>query len=57
MLEETGALLTDLESATETIWAMASPELYALVTGPGEWAPERYEGWLADSLAALLLRP
>lgn len=57
MLEDTGALLTDLESATETIWAMASPELYALVTGPGEWTPERYEGWLADSLAALLLRP
>jgi AcrR family transcriptional regulator len=57
MLGETGALRTDLESATETIWAMASPELYALVTGPGEWTPERYEAWLADSLAALLLRP
>lgn len=57
MLEETGMLRTDVESATETIWALASPELYGLLSGPGGWTPERYERWLADSLAALLLRP
>ena len=57
MLEETGALRTDLETAAETIWALASPELYALLTGPGGWEPERFERWLAESLAALLLRP
>ena len=56
-LEESGALRTDVESATETIWALASPELYALLIGPGGWTQKRYESWLADSLAALLLRP
>lgn len=57
MLEQTGALRTDVETATETIWALASPELYALLSGPGGWPHERYETWLADGLAALLLRP
>ena len=57
VLEESGALRTDVESATETIWALASPELYALLIGPGGWTQKRYESWLADSLAALLLRP
>jgi hypothetical protein len=57
MLDETGALGTDVETATETIWALASPELYALLSGPGGWEPERYERWLAESLAALLLLP
>ena len=57
LLEETGALGTDVDTAAETIWALASPELYALLSGPGGWTPERYETWLAESLAMLLLRP
>lgn len=55
-LEASGALAPDVESAAETIWALASPELYALLSGPGGWTPDRYERWLAESLASLLLR-
>jgi len=56
MLEETGMLRTDVESATETIWALASPELYNLLVGPGGWTPDRYETWLAETLSKALLR-
>ena len=55
-LDASGALAPDVESAAETIWALASPELYALLSGPGGWTPDRYERWLAESLASLLLR-
>ncbi len=54
-LEETGRLGPDVESATDTIWALASPELYNLLLGPGGWTPERHRAWLAESLEALLL--
>ena len=56
-LAATAALRTDVETATETIWALASPELYALLSGLGGWSPERYEAWLAESIAAILLEP
>jgi AcrR family transcriptional regulator len=55
-LGATRQLATDVESATDTIWALASPELYTLlVGGPGRWTAERYEPWLAESLVMLLL--
>ena len=37
----------------ETIWALASPELYTLLTTVRGWTPERYADWLGETLAAL----
>ena len=54
MLAARGALRLGAEEATETIWALASPELYQLCTGEGGWSHERYATWLADSLERLL---
>ncbi len=56
-LEETGALRSEVEAATDTIWALASPELYALLRGLGGWTADRYEHWLTESLATLLVSP
>ena len=50
-----GPLRIDEEAAAETIWALASPDLYALVTGVRGWPREQYATWLADALAAILL--
>lgn len=55
-LGQTGGLVPDVESATDTVWALASPELYNLLVGPGGWTPDRYETWLAESLSRALLR-
>jgi AcrR family transcriptional regulator len=37
----------------ETIWALASPELYMLLTTVRGWTPERYADWLGETLAAV----
>ena len=54
-LARNGPLRVDEETAAETIWALASPDLHALLTGLRGWKRERYTAWLADSLAAILL--
>ena len=56
-LEADGDLSVDVDAATETIWALASPELYSLLLGQGGWTRAAYEAWLAQSLDTLLLRP
>jgi len=56
-LDEIGRLGPDVDAATDTIWALASPELYSLLVGPGGWTPERHRAWLQASLEALLLAP
>ena len=45
------------EGAAETVWALASPELYRLLTETRRWSGERYSRWLGDALVALLLPP
>jgi AcrR family transcriptional regulator len=45
----------ELADAAETIWTLASGEVYRLLTGDRGWSPERYARWLGDSLVALLL--
>lgn len=57
MLERNGPLRIDQEVAAETIWALASPDLYLLLSGDRGWSRERYAAWLADSLAAVLTVP
>ena len=55
LLERHGPLRLEAEEASETIWALASPELYLLLSEQRGWSRTRYAEWLADSLAALLL--
>jgi AcrR family transcriptional regulator len=45
----------DEAQATETVWAIASPEVYRLLTVDRGWTKERFSQWLGDSLARLLL--
>ncbi len=46
---------TSLNAATQTLWALSSPEVYRLLVREQGWTSERYEGWLADSAIRLLL--
>jgi len=41
--------------ALDTVWALASPELYLLLTARRGWSRRRYAAWLEQSLAKLLL--
>lgn len=50
-----GPLLLTKDEAVETVWALTSPELHALLVRERGWPRSRYEEWLADSLARLLL--
>lgn len=42
-------------SAVETIWALASAEIYNLLIFNRGWSGEEYEIWLAETLTRLLL--
>jgi AcrR family transcriptional regulator len=55
-LERHGPLRMDADAAAETVWALASPELHALLRGRRAWPPERYVTWLGETLGAALLR-
>lgn len=46
-----------VEDAAATLWTLTSPEVHHLVVEVWGWSPERYAGWLADTLAAALLGP
>jgi AcrR family transcriptional regulator len=56
VLERHGPLRVEPDAAAQTTWALASPELHQLLVQRGGWSPERYRDWLADTLAAVLLR-
>lgn len=45
----------DKTSALETIWVLASAEVYNLLVGHRGWLGEEYETWLSESLERLLL--
>jgi len=47
-----GLSITD---AADTIWVTNSAEVYVLLTVERGWTPRRYERWLADTWARLLL--
>jgi AcrR family transcriptional regulator len=53
-LAANGLLRQEPEAALDTVWALASPELYLLLTTTRGWNRERYRDWLAESLARLL---
>jgi len=45
----------DEKRAGEIIWALASPELFNLLTTELSWSREKYSQWLADILIRVLL--
>lgn len=45
----------DERTATETVWAIAGPDMYRLLTVDRGWSKEQYSHWLGDSLIRLLL--
>ena len=56
-LADKGALAPglDVEGASDILWALNHPSLYALLTGERGWSPERYERWMSDLLCSQLL--
>jgi AcrR family transcriptional regulator len=42
------------EFLVDSIWALASPEVFTKLTQDRNWPVERYEQWLAETAAALL---
>ena len=45
----------DVATATDILWSLNHPSLYALLVSQRGWPPERYEQWLADLLCERLL--
>jgi AcrR family transcriptional regulator len=43
--------------AADTVWALASPELYTFLTHSAGWSRKRYAAWLADTLEHVLVGP
>ncbi len=43
--------------AADVIHALMSPEVYRLLSTDRRWSPDRYQIWLADTLAQQLLDP
>jgi AcrR family transcriptional regulator len=56
-LATNGPLRLPKDAATETVWALTSPELHQLLVRQRGWSHRRYTTWLARSLEALLLEP
>ena len=45
----------DEEYATDTVWTLASPEVFLLLTRDLAWPKEKYTQWLAETLIKVLL--
>ncbi len=58
-LRQLGALAPGrgADQARDVVWTLISPEVYGLLVLDRGWTPDRYERWLAESLAAALLPP
>ena len=46
----------DVTRATDILWTLNHPDVWALLAGARGWSPERYEQWFGDSSCAQLLR-
>jgi AcrR family transcriptional regulator len=58
-LRERGSLRVDLspEQATDIVGALTSYDVYRALVTERHWPADRYQDWLADTLADSLLRP
>ncbi|MGN6160839.1 MAG: TetR/AcrR family transcriptional regulator [Marmoricola sp.] len=55
-LVELGAIgAGEAQGAADTLYALAAPSVFLLLTRDRGWSADRYEGWLADTLIAVLL--
>lgn len=50
-----GSLRMPAEKAADTVWALASPEIFRLLTGGRGWSSSEFEVWLYHSLVELLV--
>lgn len=46
-----------IDDATDTFWALTSPDLHHLLVDQRHWSRKCYRTWLVDTLAAQLLHP
>jgi len=46
----------DADQATDIVWTLTSYDVYRALVVERSWPPERYQDWLAGTLAACLLR-
>jgi hypothetical protein len=44
-----------LDEAADVIHALWSPEVYTILVDEMGWTPDRYETWIADTIARTLL--
>jgi AcrR family transcriptional regulator len=58
-LEQQGLLRDglDTDEATDIIWALTGYDVYRALIGERRWPVDRYQTWLASTLAAALLAP
>lgn len=58
-LAELGALREelDVDTTTDIVWAVASPQLYHLLVVDRGWSTARWEAWVGDSLTSQLFTP
>ncbi len=58
-LESSGRLRAGISpsEAMAVIWALCGPDQYIQLVFDRGWTPARYEEWLGDALANMLLRP
>jgi AcrR family transcriptional regulator len=59
LLAATGSVTAGLstEEVVDVVYALTSPELYDLLVRQCDWRPERFEGWLVESIRHLWLHP
>jgi AcrR family transcriptional regulator len=46
----------DVTRATDILWTLNHPDVWALLVGARGWTPEQYEQWFGDSSCTQLLR-
>jgi AcrR family transcriptional regulator len=56
-LQDSGKLRPDLnyQKARDIFWMLTGGDVYRMLVGERRWTPEKYEGWLADTLVKLML--
>lgn len=57
-LDRSKALAPGLDAAraTDILWALNHPDVWLLLVGERNWAPEQFEAWLGDTAIDQLLR-
>ena len=54
-LDRKGALVADIDAATDVLWTITHPNVWQLLVRERGWTPDRWERWSADLACAQLL--